>query len=196
VSSVESLSPEALALMHELRLRGLLSVPDDAVSRELTDCGLARRVDLRLALTPEGRDAHARWARVPAGSEAEAALERGYRQFLDLNETLLRVCTDWQMRSAAVPNDHSDLEYDWAVVDRLVTFDDRAAPIVRRLGETLPRFEPYRSRLRSATRQVHDGEHEWLLSPRCDSYHTVWMQLHEDLLLALGLDRVAEERAG
>jgi hypothetical protein len=38
-----------------------------------------------------------------------------------------------------------------------------------------------------------EGETEWLTSPRVDSYHTVWMQLHEDLLLALGRDRASED---
>jgi hypothetical protein len=57
----------------------------------------------------------------------------------------------------------------------------------------VPRFEGYRPRLRDARERVNEGEHEWLTSPRIDSYHTVWMQLHEDLLLALGLDRASEE---
>jgi hypothetical protein len=55
------------------------------------------------------------------------------------------------------------------------------------------RFASYRSRLRAARALVDDGQFEWVTSPRCDSYHTVWMQLHEDLLLALGADRSSEE---
>jgi len=43
--------------------------------------------------------------------------------------------------------------------------------------------------------RVDAGDTEWLTSPRLDSYHTVWMQLHEDLLLALGRDRSAEPDA-
>ena len=54
------------------------------------------------------------------------------------------------------------------------------------------RFEGYRARLRAARQKVDDGAHEWLTSPRIDSYHTVWMQLHEDLLLALGKERSSE----
>jgi hypothetical protein len=56
----------------------------------------------------------------------------------------------------------------------------------------VPRFGDYRSRLRAARTRVEDGDAAWLTSPRIDSYHTVWMQLHEDLLLALGRDRAAE----
>jgi len=39
---------------------------------------------------------------------------------------------------------------------------------------------------------VEADEHDWLLSPRIDSYHTVWMQLHEDLLSAVGVNRADE----
>ena len=42
---------------------------------------------------------------------------------------------------------------------------------------------------RDAREKVEDGEHDWFTSPRIDSYHTVWMQWHEDLLLALGRER-------
>src|SRR5918994_378376 len=41
----------------------------------------------------------------------------------------------------------------------------------------------------SARRRVEDGEHDWFTSPRIDSYHTVWMELHEELLVALGRER-------
>jgi hypothetical protein len=61
------------------------------------------------------------------------------------------------------------------------------------LTRAVVRFADYRARLRAARRRVDDGESEWLTSPRIDSYHTVWMQLHEDLLLALGRDRETEE---
>jgi hypothetical protein len=74
----------------------------------------------------------------------------------------------------------------------LAAVDERAGPVVRRLGSVVERFSGYRPRLRDARLRVEDGEHDWFLSPTCDSYHTVWMQLHEDLMLALDLDRSAE----
>ena len=46
-----------------------------------------------------------------------------------------------------------------------------------------------------ALKHVENGEHDWLVSPRIDSVHTVWMQLHEDLLLALGIARGDEAGA-
>lgn len=189
------LSPEALALLHEARLRGFVERGADPLVDGLRERGSVMCTDSRVTLTPEGRVEHAAWARVPAGSEAEGSIARGYERFLTLNVELLRVCTNWQVRFGNVMNDHSDPVYDWGVVDRLVAFDERAGPIVRGFGETLPRLASYRPRLRSAATQVRDGSYEWFLSPSRDSFHTVWMQLHEDLLLALGRDRVAEEQA-
>jgi len=40
--------------------------------------------------------------------------------------------------------------------------------------------------------RAEDGDHQWLASPMCDSYHTVWMRLHEDLLGFLGITREEE----
>jgi hypothetical protein len=78
------------------------------------------------------------------------------------------------------------------VVDRLRVLDERAGPPVRRLERRIAQLTGYRDRLAWALAQVERGERDWFASPRVDSYHTVWMQLHEDLLLALGIERSAE----
>ena len=192
--STTELSPEARALLHEVRLRGFAERGDDPLVDSLRERGSVRCNGSRVTLTPEGRAEHAAWARVPEGSDAERSIARDYERFLTLNAALLRVCTSWQVRFGSVMNDHSDPVYDWGVVDRLVAFDERAGPIVQGFGETLPRLASYRPRLRNAAAQVRDGSYEWFLSPSQDSYHTVWMQLHEDLLLALGRDRALEEQ--
>ena len=36
------------------------------------------------------------------------------------------------------------------------------------------------------------GDHDYIASPRLDSYHNVWFELHEDLILTQGIDRAAE----
>ena len=43
-----------------------------------------------------------------------------------------------------------------------------------------------------ALRRVRAGEHDWFTKPVIESYHTVWFELHEDLLASLGLDRSSE----
>jgi hypothetical protein len=177
-------------VLHELRVRGTAADEGPTADR-LVDAGFAiRRRDV-LMLTPAGRaEADVRFRLV--GEEAEA-VQGAYDRFLPLNRSLLQLCSDWQLRPGGVPNDHSDKAYDWAVVDRLVQHDEQTGPVVRSVGRRVSRFAQYRDRLRGARRRVENDEFDWLLSPRIDSYHTVWMQLHEDLLLGLGLDRAEED---
>jgi hypothetical protein len=127
--------------------------------------------------------------RLAPGSPEEAECARVYEAFRALNREALQLCTDWQVRPGGVSNDHTDAAYDWSVVDRLTALDERAGPLLLRLGDADARFGPYRERLRAARRRVERGEHDWLTSPRVDSYHNAWMELHEELLVALGLER-------
>ena len=46
--------------------------------------------------------------------------------------------------------------------------------------------------LRSGAGRAVNGEPAWVTRPRVDSCHTVWMELHEDLLATLGIDRGGE----
>jgi hypothetical protein len=183
---------ECYLLLHEVRLRGLVEVEESETVVQLLDAGWVKRVRSSVAISPEGRDVHKTWARLEQGSDTEAVAQRGYERFLPLNTELIRICHDWQVQPGNVPNEHKDARYDWEVIDRLRTLDERAAPVVRRVGRDIERFDGYASRLRSALKRVEDGDQEWFTSPRIDSYHTVWMQLHEDLLLALGLERTDE----
>jgi hypothetical protein len=36
---------------------------------------------------------------------------------------------------------------------------------------------------------VQTGHHSWVDAPDRDSLHAVWIQLHEDLLATLGIER-------
>jgi hypothetical protein len=186
------LDDSAWLLLHEVRLRGVVEIEDDETVAHLTEIGFVVRAPRGVRVTTEGRDANTGWARLQPGSDAEAAMRRSYDAFLALNRELIRVCNDWQVRPGGVPNDHTDPPYDWSVIDRLQSLDERAGPVIQRVGRVHARFTTYRPRLRAALKRVDDGEHDWLTSPRCDSYHTVWMQLHEDVLLALGADRADE----
>jgi len=192
--ALDELDDEHWLLLHEVRLRGVVDADGGAVVH-VEEAGLVVRVSRGIRLTPVGREMHTRWARVEPGTELEVSVERAYQRFLGLNRELIRVCNDWQVRPGGVPNDHRDPTYDWAVVERVDAIDDRVGPIVAALSSRIVRFGAYRPRLRAARRHVDDGEPDWLTSPRIDSYHTVWMQLHEDLLLALGRDRASESDA-
>jgi hypothetical protein len=186
-----TLTEEQWLLVHELRLRGVMETESETAA-VLVERGFAARKSTRLVITAEGRAAHTVWARCVPDSEAEAGLERAFDRFLVLNTELVQLCSDWQVKRGGVANDHRDAAYDWSVIERLVGLDDRAGAVARHAGRALERLESYRARLRAARVKVEAGEPEWFTSPRIDSYHTVWMQWHEDLLLALGREREPE----
>lgn len=183
---------ETFRLLHEVRLRGVVEVTETEIVALLVANGFVARSTRGVRITAEGRVTNATWARLAAGGDDEQLARRAYERFLPLNRELLRICSDWQVQPGGTPNDHRDARYDWSVVDRLRALDERVAPVVSRLGRTVTRFAGYRPRLRAALTHVDDGDSDWLTSPRIDSYHTVWMQLHEDLLLAIGAERSNE----
>ena len=40
------------------------------------------------------------------------------------------------------------------------------------------------------------GDGKYVASPRVDSYHSIWFELHEDLILLAGRNRADEVAAG
>jgi hypothetical protein len=119
-----------------------------------------------------------------------------YERFLGLNPKLLEISTDWQIRrfgTSQSMNDHSDPDYDNKVLSRLIRIDDRVQPICADLAKSLDRFGVYADRLSIAIDRSLAGEAAYV-SDNLDSYHTVWFQLHEDLLRTLGISREEERR--
>jgi hypothetical protein len=178
--------------LHELRLRGFLPAGDESAWVDAVGLGLVVVECERVKLTPEGRATHARWARSEPGSEAATVAEAAYADFQPLNQRLLKVCHDWQIARGGIPNDHSDPAYDDRVIDRLHGVHSGGRRILAELMPVIPRFGGYETRFDDALAQLASGKREWFASPVCDSYHTVWMQFHEDLLLAAGRSRADE----
>jgi hypothetical protein len=115
-----------------------------------------------------------------------------YGAFERLNPTLKALITDWQTVSVGgsrVPNTHSDLDYDLVVIDRLGALHERALRILVQLTGEVPRFDYYRRKLHEAIERAEGGAVEWVSDARIASYHTLWFELHEDLLRILGRQR-------
>jgi DNA-binding MarR family transcriptional regulator len=198
-------------VLHGLRLKGFAEaapVADgaglDAAEAEdhlraLAGEGLVSRRDGRVSgwsLTPDGRAEHRRLVSEELDvSGAKAVVDDAYRRFLALNPELLAVCTAWQLRpegDASVVNDHGDAAYDRQVVERLAAVHGQVEPLTDELARHLGRYGRYGPRLRAALDKLTAGDPEWFTKPIIDSYHTVWFELHEDLLCTLGLERAAE----
>ena len=143
-------------------------------------------------LTADGRVAHAEHLAADLeGLDVSAVLGGPYEAFLSSNSQFKELCGDWQLRNGE-PNDHSDEAYDAAVVERLTTLHDEALPVVASMGEGLMRMGPYANRLVEVLVKVQAGETKMFTGVMCGSYHDVWMELHEDLILSQGIDRSAE----
>ncbi len=177
-------------LLLQLRLRGKIADPGGPDTATAVAAGHAIVRGAHLVLTPDGRaEADRAFA---LSDDAREATTAAYEQFRPRNTELIRICHDWQVRAGGHANDHRDAKYDWDVIDRLAAVDDRIGPVVRRLGRAQPDFADYRPRLRDARSRVEDGQHDWFTSPRIDSYHTVWMELHEHFLVGLTIERASE----
>jgi hypothetical protein len=89
-------------------------------------------------------------------------------------------------------NDHGDAAYDRGVIEKLADLHAEVEPICNDLGEALHRFQGYGGRLRHALDRVRAGDTDWFTKPMIPSYHTVWFEMHEDLLSTLGIERGSE----
>jgi len=128
----------------------------------------------------------------PDAPERERIMSTFHR-FLPINRQLRDLCTAWQCRPDGSVNDHSDIGYDAQIRDRLDDIDDSVAPLLKRFAEDLPRLAPYRERLTAALANLDEGDNAWFASPLIDSYHTVWMHVHQELLLTIGMSRADDE---
>jgi hypothetical protein len=119
-----------------------------------------------------------------------------HRQFLTLNGPFLKAATQWQLRavtgSTMTPNDHTERRWDGRVIEELGLLGGRLRPLNAEVAAVLPRMEGYADRYGRALATVSRGDNRWVTGVGIDSCHVVWMQLHEDLLVTLGLERGQE----
>jgi hypothetical protein len=204
-------SDPRLLVLHGLQLKGNAPGPALADTVDLPAADVERELRALAAdgLVVERTSPPAGWSLTPAGREtvsrlvaaevdaagARPAVTDAYHRFRALNAAVLDACSRWQVRDVAgtpVLNDHRDAGYDAGVVGDLARIQRRADPVVDDLAGTLARYRAYGPRLRRAVEHVEAGEGDWFTTPSLPSYHTVWFELHEDLLTTLGLDRSAE----
>jgi len=189
-----------LAVLQAVRLKGRVSREDLAATLaddidwpvdELVKAGFV--VDgSALRLSSEGRARLEQLLTLERQDIDAAAVMAAYGEFRSVNRDFKALVTDWQLKSGQ-RNTHDDPDYDAAVLARLDDVHHRVTPIIDAVATELPRLSRYGAKLHAALDQVHGGETMWLSRPLIDSYHTVWFELHEELILALGLTREAED---
>ena len=194
--------------LHALRIRGFATIdtlaemtgsPSSDVEAHLAHWSADEIVQFREGralwqLTPSGRARHLDLLREDVAPVVpNADLTVAYQQFLALNEQFKELCTAWQVfRFNGERNDHSDPGYDAAVLENLAHLHAATEPAVAVIGTVFDRMAPYGPRLESVLIRIQDGESNMFTGVMCGSYHDVWMELHEDLMLTQGIERARE----
>ena len=191
---------------HALRIKGFaktdviaeltaLPVPDvegELVGLEHRGLAAFREARALWQLTPDGRKAHAEaLAKDVADPLLRDHLGEPYPTFLQVNEHFKELCGSWQLKDGS-PNDHADTAYDRRVIEDLLTVDRNVQPLCHSFAGVMERFSAYGPRLRHTAERVDAGAYDLFTGVMCGSYHDVWMELHEDLILTLGIDRARE----
>jgi hypothetical protein len=198
---------DELAVLRALRLKGRAGVDGLAAATGLGEAevraiveplvadGAAREVNGFYMLLPPGRERQAELLDAERAGVDGTAMSEVYEHFTAVNGDFKQLANDWQLRGDQ-PNDHSDPSYDGEVLSRLPGIHQRVSPVVAAAAGLAPRLAVYGTRLAAALHRVDAGEREWLLKPLIDSYHTVWFELHEELISLAGLSREAEALSG
>ncbi len=128
-----------------------------------------------------------------AGARSDGELNAACERFEKVNTDLLALFTDWQtipiVGGSRIPNDHYEMDYDQGIIDRLGDLHVKAERVIARCSHAQPRLSRYLVRLEIAYDRVLAGNKDYVSGVRIDSYHTVWFELHEDLLRILGRTR-------
>lgn len=131
------------------------------------------------SITADGRARHAeRLAEDLESSGLRPRLTRVYERFVGMNEAFKELCTTWQLQGKPA-----------SCVDDLARIHEELLPVVGDLAELDRRFAVYADRFTAALRRLLSGDTDAFTKPLSGSYHDVWMELHQDLLLTLCRER-------
>lgn len=174
-------------------LTALESDTVSALAAEAVAKGRVSEVNGKYLLTPIGQ-----FTLKSAYSKSYGALRKdndfvaAFEDFERINNELKQAITDWQtinVGGQTVPNDHSDKDYDESVIDRIGAIHERVDAVLERLGSKEARLYRYRDQLLVALEKAEDGDIAWVSDATIGSYHTIWFELHEDLLRVMGRER-------
>lgn len=165
----------------------------DQALEEAVRTGRVVKVDKGYVLSPLARvSLGADYSREYAALRNDAALLEAYETFERINAQLKSLITQWQTidaRGSRIVNDHSDPDYDDKVIAKIGDLHERAQRVLLRFEKAVPRFTYYRENLGVALNKAEDGQIEWVSDVKLPSYHTLWFELHEDILRLLGRKR-------
>jgi hypothetical protein len=185
-------------VLHALRVRGFAGAEQVAASTGLdaarvrdvlaltTERGHTKERTGRIsghALTPAGKARH-ELLRADAVSSAQAReVASAYQEFLAPNRAFKQLTTDVQLGALDAT----------AVAPALADLHEQVRIVLAQASAAVPWFGHYEQRLGDALARYQGGDTGALARPMSDSYHDVWMEVHEDLLATIGRARAAED---
>jgi pyruvate, orthophosphate dikinase len=149
-----------------------------------------------LHVTSEGRAWLSGQLKAERDGVDRGAAERLYQDFMALDKSFKQLVTDWQIKLVdgnRVANDHADAAYDAAIRARVAGFHRATLALLPGVLTLLPRLRTFAMRLARAASAIAAGDGSMIASPLKDSYHTIWFELHEELIHLAGRDRAIEE---
>ncbi|BBY50252.1 hypothetical protein MARA_37200 [Mycolicibacterium arabiense] len=181
-------------VLQTVRLKGRVSAadladalgadPNSIVDRLVADGALLDTPALRL--TPTGRERLAELLAAERATVDRAAAEAVYERFTPVNADFKSALSQWQLARAGGAADPAG---DASVLASVQDVHQRVTPVIVAAAELLPRLSRYSDRLAAALRLAAAGDLAWLSRPLVDSYHTVWFELHEELIGLAGRTR-------
>lgn len=210
MNATDPATAQRFEFLHALKVKGLApdsyvsamtGLDDDArvaLTAELADAGLVlRRENPRMSGTMLTADGKAEYDRLAAELVLEPSAAEQivsvYEVFLPINSDFKRVCAAWQTKTDDTPNDHTDADYDAGVITDLGAIHDRIVAALSPAGDAVARLGRYTPRLADALAKVRSGDNAAFARPMYDSYHDIWMELHQDLLLTTNRERDAAD---
>lgn len=194
-------------VLRALALKGTADAASVAIAAGISDgaerflerfiaSGLATLSGRRYRITEAGRQRTSDLLEVERAKANPSVIAAFYDKFCGLNDLLKALVHDWQLVDGGTVNDHQDADYDAVVVERLLKLHVEVRPLVAELADEVSRMMVYSRRLDHAVTHLEAGNHDWLAKPTVDSYHSVWFELHEELIALLGRTRISEAKAG
>lgn len=176
-----------------LVVKGMFRGPITDELQMVIDAGDAVAKGTMVMPSPAGTRAAAELVRLPDGSDENQVVTDFLHAFLPVNRRLRELCTAWQCHPDGSPNDHSDAQYDARIRDQLDDIHTDVSKLLRRAGKQCAVLIEYRDHLVVALERFDGGDTASLTSPLTDGYHTVWMWLHQHVLMMLGMTRAEDE---
>nr|WP_313312668.1 hypothetical protein [Dietzia maris] len=109
-------------------------------------------------------------------------------EFEQVNPRLVRLVTDWQLADPA-DGDGGRAEARRRVVSELDEVYLALDELMERLVAGVPRFGRYPRQFAAAVDRVRAVDDDWIAGVGMLSCHTVWAELHQDLVSGLGRER-------